>query len=80
MSYKEGILNAEIAGGILVVAGIIGIMHCFHLVKNAKVAAYVMEFAIAYRIVTFIVSFIIGPYEPPKVTNILVWSLLLFSA
>lgn len=79
-TYQENILNAELVGGGLITAGVIGFLHCLHVIKNVHIANYAMELAIGYRIGTFIVGSFMGPYENPEMVDILVWLLLLFSA
>lgn len=79
-TYQTNISNAELVGGGLIVAGVIGLLHCAHIIKNVHIANYTMELAIGYRIGTFIVASFMGPYENPEMVDILVWLLLLFSA
>ncbi len=79
-TYQDHILNAEVVGGGLMTAGIIGILHCLRIIKNVRIASYAMELAIGYRIGTFVLMVIRGPYETPEVVNVFVWLLLLFSA
>ncbi len=76
-TYNDtALLNSEPIGILQTIAGVVGIMHCYKWIDNAKMVAYIVQLSIVFRITSYIAEIVAVGYRPGLVVGALIWTLI----
>lgn len=76
-TYSDTVLlNSKPIGILQAFAGLIGVLHCFKWVNNARVVSYIVQISMMFRICSYITEIFHIGYKPGLLVGALIWTLI----